>query len=594
MPLPVTVGLQGSAATLEFLENSFDGTARIAPPAEGRESELELRFIGGMLRAYVAVGDLPSVLERHSGLTGRHPLPPRWALGYQQSRWGYSGTEELAEVLAGFAQRGIPLSALHLDIDYMDRYRVFSVDEERFGGLADLARAAEAQGCRLVTIVDPGIARDEDDPTYQAALEGEHLVREEDGALALGTVWPGWAVFPDFTASRTREWWSGLYATLLDHGVRGIWHDMNEPTAITLSGDRSISRSARHDFDGRGGDHREAHNVYGLLMDRAGREGLERLAPGRRPFIVSRSGWVGVAREAWIWTADVEATPAGLAQQIPTFLGMGLSGVAFVGSDIGGFSGIPSGPLYLRWLELGILSPFARTHSVRWVPAREPWCFDAATSTQVGRLIALRYRLLPYLYTVAATSSATGWPFLRPLAFGLADPDDEIATCEDALMVGDDLLFAQLVEEALDSIRAAGGRATATKRHHLELLAGRQGHLTAEEITELLQEESPDLAASTVYRILEELERIGLVEHSHAGKGAAAYHLRRAAHGHLLCQGCGAMAEVDPSLFAELVARARREHGFEVDPHHFAVLGDCAECRARAQAPAGSREAPKA
>ena len=406
--IPVMVSRSAAGATLAFVENSYDAELTVGSARHDAPVDVEMRFVGGMVRTWVAVGNHASVLERYTGLTGRHPLPPRWALGYHQCRWGYRTQVEASEILAGFASREIPLSVLHLDIDYMDSYRVFSVSPERYRDLPALRSAAGAQGARLVTIVDPAVASRANDPVYAEGMAEGHFVVEDDGRVHVGTVWPGWAVFPDFTRPATRHWWSSLYPRLLDQGIDGIWHDMNEPTSITLTGDRTIPRSARHDNEGRGGDHRESHNVYGLLMNRAGHEGLVTARPERRPFIVSRSGWAGMQRYAWNWTADVTSTAAGLTQQITTFLGLGLSGVAFTGSDIGGFSGIPKPELYLRWLELGIVSPFARTHSVLGAPAREPWCWPSPFAEQVAALIALRYRILPYLYTLAGEVAASG------------------------------------------------------------------------------------------------------------------------------------------------------------------------------------------
>jgi len=439
--IPVLLSRSAAGATLVFIENSYDGQFTAGPPSDASPVDVEVRFVGGMVRTWVAIGDHATVLERYTGLTGRHPLPPRWALGYHQCRWGYRTSSEAREVLDGFAERGIPVSAVHLDIDYMDHYRVFSVSPERYGDLPALRERAGETGTRLVTIVDPAVASREHDPVYAEGMAEGHFVVEDDGRVHVGTVWPGWAVFPDFTRPATRDWWAGLYPRLLDQGIDGIWHDMNEPTSITLTGDRTIPRSARHDNEGRGGDHRESHNVYGHLMNRAGFEGLRAARPDRRPFIVSRSGWAGMQRYAWNWTADVTSTAPGLVQQVTTFVGLGLSGVAFTGSDIGGFSGIPSPELYVRWLELGIVSPFARTHSVLGAPPREPWRWPAPFADQVAALISLRYRILPYLYSVAGETARTGAPMLRPLWWGQPDADAPDGGNDDpAMLLGPDLL----------------------------------------------------------------------------------------------------------------------------------------------------------
>jgi len=450
--IPVTFSRHADGGALAFHENTHDGVAVFSTPLPGKTSDVEIRWVGGSVRTWVVLGDHPTMLERYCELTGRHSVPPRWSLGYHQSRWGYGSSAELDEVVTGFSDRQIPLSAIHLDIDYMDGYRVFTVDKEHFSGLVDLAARSGEVGTRLVTIVDPAIRKDPGFDVYDQGIEEGHFVAEESGQVHVGTVWPGRAVFPDFTREATRSWWSGLVARLVDHGIAGLWHDMNEPTSLTLSGDRTIPRSARHDNDGRGGDHRESHNVYGLLMNRAGAEGLREAAPLRRPFIVSRSGWAGMQRDAWLWTGDVESSPLGLAQQIPTFLGLGLSGVSFVGSDIGGFSGIPSPELYLRWLELGVVSPFCRTHSVLGAPPREPWCWPHDVQDRIEALIRFRYRLLPLLYTEAALTAATGSPMLRPLWWGSESASGEIDGCEDEMLVGDRLLFA-LMTDGSDTTR---------------------------------------------------------------------------------------------------------------------------------------------
>ncbi len=450
--IPVLVGLHPDGDVLVFHENPADATVRIdaARPPLGGSPGLRVTFAGGPLRHLVVAGPLPRLLERLTEVTGRSPLPPRWALGYHQCRWGYKTAGDIREVAEGFAAERLPLSAVHLDIDYMDRYRVFSVDRERFPDLAGLSAELGRRGTRVVTILDPGVATDPDHPVYAEGLAGGHFVTRSDGTVATGVVWPGRVAFPDFTDPATRTWWAGHYRALVDQGVAGIWHDMNEPTSITLWGDHTIPRLAPMHGEGDGTDHRLGHNVYGLLMNEAGFEGLRAARPDRRPFILSRSGWAGLQRTAWNWTGDVESTWEGLRQQVATAIGLGLSGVPFTGSDIGGFSGTPSPELYLRWLELSVLMPFCRTHSVLGAPPREPWRFEAPVRQAIGRLIRLRYRLLPYLYTLAWQSSRTGHPLVRPLWWPPPDaPDIDGADrpwCDDAYLLGDDLLVAPVSE----------------------------------------------------------------------------------------------------------------------------------------------------
>ena len=440
---PVLVATHDDGDTLSFFENSTHATVRL-PADDGRADEGSLTFAGGQLRHYLMAGHVAQLLERYSDLTGRPALPPRWALGYHQSRWGYKRRRHVEGVLDGYRTAGVPLSAVHLDIDYMDGYRVFTIDGRRFPDMASLARRAAEQGVRIVTIVDPAVKVDDGYPLYRQAMDGGWFCRRPDGEVEVGVVWPGRAAFPDFTNPGTRQWWAEQYRVLLDAGIGGIWHDMNEPTSIALAGDPTLPLDTRHDFDGRGGDHGEGHNVYGLLMNRAAAEGMRRARPERRPWIVSRSGWAGSQRYAWNWTGDVETTWAGLRQQMATVMGLGLSGIAYSGPDIGGFSGVPDEELYLRWMQMSVLLPFCRTHSVVGTPPREPWRFTEPVRTLIGSWIRLRYRLLPYLYTLAHDASATGAPLVRPLWWPTAAAG--LAGVEDAYLLGNDLLVAPVTE----------------------------------------------------------------------------------------------------------------------------------------------------
>ncbi len=464
--IPVVVATHRDGDTLTFYENSTHGVfsfgAPGVPDARDTAGTASVGFAGGVLRHYVMVGDVPHLLDLYSQLTGRPTLPPRWALGYHQSRWGYKTEAQVREVVAGYRALGVPLSAVHLDIDYMDGYRVFTFDRTRFPDPRALSSEVAACGARLVTIVDPGVKVDDGYDVYRQGLDGGRFCVDDDGRTVEGVVWPGRVAFPDFTDPGTRGWWAGNYRVLTDAGIAGIWHDMNEPASISLLGDPSLPLSTRHDFDGRGGDHGEGHNLYGLLMNRAGHEGLSRARPERRPFIVSRSGWAGMQRWAWNWTGDVASTWESMRQQMATVVGLGLSGVPYSGPDIGGFSGVPSDELYARWLQMSVLLPFCRTHSVLGAPAREPWRFDDPTRRIIESWLRFRYRLLPYLYTLAHRATATGAPLVRPLWWPDPDrlreatapddgpPPDPDTTgrghTDDAFLLGDALLAAPVTE----------------------------------------------------------------------------------------------------------------------------------------------------
>ncbi len=452
--IPVVLATHPDGDTLTFYENSTRGVFSFGEPGQLGGPAIRravggmasVGFAGAVLRHYVMTGDVPHLLDRYTQLTGRPGLPPRWALGYHQSRWGYKTEADVRDVVGGFQALGLPLSAVHLDIDHMDGYRVFTFDRSRFPEPGALASELGASGVRLVTIVDPGVKVDDGYDVYRQGLEGGRFCVDGAGRTVEGVVWPGRVVFPDFTAPGTREWWAGHYRRLTDAGIAGIWHDMNEPASISLLGDPSLPLSTRHDFDGRGGDHAEGHNLYGLLMNRAGHEGLRAALPQRRPFIVSRSGWAGMQRWAWNWTGDVASTWESMRQQMATVIGLGLSGVPYSGPDIGGFSGVPDDELYRRWLQMSVLLPYCRTHSVLGAPPREPWRFGEPTRGIIEAWLRFRYRLLPYLYTLAHLAATSGSPLVRPLWWPEGPGDTagspEGDAVDDAFLLGPALLVA--------------------------------------------------------------------------------------------------------------------------------------------------------
>jgi len=448
--VPVTVGLHPTGPVWALHEVTVEATVTVGAVAHASHG-VQVEVQDGALVTYVALGELDEVLTAAARLTGRPAMPPRWALGYHHCRWGWRTDSVVARVLDGFRARSLPISALHLDIDHMDDFGVFTFDAHRFGRVEELAARAQEGGTRLVAIVDPAVRRDDGFELYREGVEGGHFLLEGDGRVAHGAVWPGWAAFPDFTSASTRSWWASKYASLTSRGIAGVWHDMNEPTSITLWGDHSLPRSLRHDLDGRGGDHAEAHNVYGLYMNRVAHETLA--GDGTRPFVLSRSGWASVARWGWHWTADVESSVEGLAQQVPTFLGLGLSSIPFTGSDIGGFTGTPSPGLYVRWLELGVLSPLCRTHCAISAPDREPWTFPAPFDAAIEQLIRLRYRLLPHLYRLAEEAHRLGHPLLRPTDWPVRPLGTWFDADASSFLLGNELLVVPVADPDQTSAR---------------------------------------------------------------------------------------------------------------------------------------------
>jgi alpha-glucosidase len=442
--IPSYLSLHSQGSYLIFYENPFPATFDFGQ-ADVDGDTSQVHFEGGMLRYYLMPGPPEIALERFTELTGRPPLPPRWALGYHQSRWGYKNETDIRKVAQGFQTHDLPISAIHLDIDYMDGFRVFTVNQDRFPDLRKLTRDLEAQGIKTVTILDPGVKKDPQYFLYREGLKGNVFCQMPDGKVQEGLVWPGWSVYPDFTNPATRRWWGRQYPRLLDQGIAGIWHDMNEPAAFAAWGDMTLPLSTRHNLEGSHGDHRQAHNLYGLLMNRAGYEALRSLRPQRRPWLVTRSGWAGLQRYAWNWTGDIESSWQALRMTIPTLLGQGLSGLAFSGVDIGGFSSTPSPELYLRWFQMAAFLPFFRTHSAIGIPAREPWTFEQPILEILREFLKLRQRILPYYYTLAWMASQSGIPPVRPLFW--ADLEDQaLWEVDDAFLLGDRLLVAPILE----------------------------------------------------------------------------------------------------------------------------------------------------
>ncbi|WP_116210575.1 glycoside hydrolase family 31 protein [Streptomyces olivoreticuli] len=473
--MPVQLVVADAGTHLAFHDNTWDGRVTLREGEEGagsghdRPGSCEVRMDGGPLRSWVMVGTPARVLHTWATLTGTPALPPAWALGPQHARWGFGSEREVRRVVTGYRERGLPLSAVHLDIDHYQGHRVFTVDRERFPDLPGLAAELRGQGVRLVSIVDPAVKARPGVAEYDSGVAAGAFVRDARGREVRGEVWPGECVFPDFTDPGVRKWWGGLYAERLAQGFSGVWHDMNEPVSFAAFGDPSLPRSARHSLEGRGGDHRAAHNVYGLAMARAGYEGLRELRPEERPFLFSRSGWAGMQRYGGTWSGDVATGWPGLRASLALVLGLGLCGVPYSGPDVGGFTGHPSPELFLRWFQLGAYLPLFRTHAAHDAGRREPWEFGAEVLEHTGAALRERTRLLPYFVTLAHLAQRTGAPYVRPVWW--RSPEDRaLRDCEDAFLLGDSLLVAPVLEQGTDrrAVRLPRGRwyDTATGQAH--------------------------------------------------------------------------------------------------------------------------------
>jgi len=440
---------QGKAHGL-FLDNTWRSTFDI-----GRERQDLLTFgaEGGELDYYFINGPHPKqVIERYTALTGRLPMPPRWSLGYHQCRYSYYPESRVRLLADTFRQKKVPADVLWLDIHFQDNYKPFTWDHERFPEPKKMISDLAAQGFRTVCAADAHPKKEAGYAPYDSGLAGNHFVKRPDGSVYEGPVWPskaetnsGPSVFPDFSRPATRDWWGSLYREFLDDGIAGIWNDMNEPAVFAKPSD-SMPLDNVFDNEGQPSTTREVHNVYGQLMTRATFQGLTRLRPTERPFVLTRATFAGGQRYAAVSTADNTADWSSLRQSISTLLGLGLSGFAFAGSDIGGFAEPVSAELYTRWLQAGVFYPFMRSHSELGAPDKEPWAFGYQFETVNRRAIELRYQLLPQIYNLMQQASETGLPALRPMFLEFPE-DDSVAATDDQFMFGADLLAAPVLRE---------------------------------------------------------------------------------------------------------------------------------------------------
>lgn len=435
----------------------------VADFGKEQPDELQLTVEGDLFPLYLLAGPTPAdVLRQYSELTGHMSLPPHWALGHHQSRWSYESAEEVREIARTLREHQHPCDALWLDIDYMDGFCNFTWNSTTFPDPRKLIEELRQQGLRLVTIIDPGTKLDDNYSVYQQGNAHDYFCRYPDGKFFLGEVWPGTCVFPDFSRQEVREWWGSLYAEHITLGVAGIWNDMNEPalTSIlsTQSAEHVHGRTMDNDVlhqaggttvtgqDGAPISHRFFHNAYGMQMARATYEGLQRLQPETRPFVLSRSGTGGIQRYAAVWTGDNTSRWEYIPLAVAMCLNLSMSGVPFTGVDIGGFWEDSNGELLVRFAQLGALLPFCRNHNAKFTSAQEPWRFGEPFESAYRAAIELRYRSLPYLYTLFAESARTGAPIVRPFYYHYPQ-DEQACRVEDAFLVGESLLSAPIGKE---------------------------------------------------------------------------------------------------------------------------------------------------
>jgi alpha-glucosidase len=482
--IPFFIALHNGKSYGLFFHNTHRTSFDMGKTAVDRYS---LSAAGGELDYFVFTGGRErspaKILADYTNLTGRMPLPPLWSLGYQQSRFSYFPEARVREIAKEFRQRRIPADTIYIDIDFMDGFRIFTWDKEKFPNPSQMIADLKKDGFYSIVIVNPAVKKDDNYFMYREGREQNFFVKRADGTEFNGSVWAGNSAFIDFTNPNARAWYGAKYKIFLEQGVAGFWNDMNEPSVfpdekenpvpLMNSPFKTIPLDARHDGDGfvaprrivmpppdrlsgktktpyypKGvdGTHARFHNVYGMQMARATWENLSKLEPNKRPFVLSRAGFSGVQRYAAVWTGDNTASWEHLQLSLPMLLNMSVSGIPFVGADVGGYSDNPSGELFARWLQSAALTPLLRPHAEKGTVNKEPWEFGADFEKINRASIELRYQFLPYIYTLFRQQEENGQPVLRPLWFAYPK-DAKTYLIDDQYLVGGDMLVAPVVRQ---------------------------------------------------------------------------------------------------------------------------------------------------
>ena len=412
---------------------------------------------------YIVEGESAhAVVRRFLRAVGRSYLPPLWAFGFGQSRWGYKDERDIRRIARGYAKAQMPLDYICMDIDYMDRYIDFTVNKKRFPDLKAFVAEMKGKGVRLVPIVDAGIKVEPGDPVYEEGVQKGYFCKNIEGKDFCAAVWPGMTHFPDFLRPEVRAWFGRQYKVYTDAGIEGFWNDMNEP-AIFYSeytkgktGERSEGdplyrgntflsdyRNFCHNIEGKEVNHWEVHNIFGANMTRASAEGLEQLLGGRY-LLFSRSSYIGAHRCGGIWTGDNASCWDHLRQNVLQMPSLNMCGFLFSGADTGGFGGNASRELLLRWLAVSAFTPLFRDHASKGTRPQE--CFRFRGKKDFRAILSLRYRLLPYIYSEFMKAALSSDMYIQPLAFGYPQ-DSRARRVEDELLVGESLLIAPVLEK---------------------------------------------------------------------------------------------------------------------------------------------------
>ncbi|HUM76723.1 MAG TPA: glycoside hydrolase family 31 protein [Fervidobacterium sp.] len=426
--------------------------------------------------------DKQKIVAEYLQLTGKPYIPPKWAFGFQQSRWSYFSEREIRDVASKFRELSIPCDVIYTDIDYMERYKVFTTDKTRFPDYASMVKDLAQEGIKIVPIVDPGVRIEEGYPVYEEGKKNGYFCKDKDGKDYVAAVWPGLTHFPDFLNSNVRTWWGEKYKFFTDMGIRGIWNDMNEPAVFyTLDGVNRVVKAIeefeksdeedkldavlkvrdaasnmavkREDYksfyhrldDGTIVNHDDVHNLYGFYMTKAAADSLSKLLPGERYLLLSRSSYPGLHRMGTIWMGDNKSWWEHMLANIRMLQSLNMMGFFYTGADVGGFGGDTSPELLIRWMELGAFTPYFRNHSALGTRPQELWQFDEETLNITRDIVRLRYAFLPYTYSEFMNAVKTSTPFVMPLSFVFED--ERTKDIEDQYMYGSSLMVAPVHEQ---------------------------------------------------------------------------------------------------------------------------------------------------
>ena len=442
--IPFYVALKEEATYGIFFDNSFRSYFDM-----GKEMGDRIFFgaIGGQIQYYFIPGEnIKEVVKNYTALTGRMEIPPLWSLGYQQCRFSYFSQEEVRELVKTFEEKDIPLDVVYLDIDYMDGFRVMTFKTPNFDDAAGLIGDLKEKGIRTITIIDPGVKVDEEYDVFKRGKEGNHFTKKLDGEMFIGAVWPGDSAFPDFSNKYCREWWkSELKKFISEHGMDGIWNDMNEPCVFN-NDHKTMLESCLHNSDNGVIEHKEFHNRYGFEMSRCSKEAQEELHPNERGFSMTRATYAGGQRYSSVWTGDNMSLWSQMRMSISMNANLGISGFSFVGNDVSGFGLDSSEELFIRWMEMGPFIPIFRNHSNMYTRRQEPWAFGPRAEKIAKKSIELRYELLPYIYDLYYISHKEGLPIFRPMIMEY-EKDMNLLNMREQFMLGENMIVAPVLYE---------------------------------------------------------------------------------------------------------------------------------------------------